>query len=163
MIGAIGDVTAPYAADKPACATPWRYAVFAVRHGDGGYVTLAASNVVTVATACAPEPTPIQVKPLALALQVAPGAGIGLSWEACTADGFKAYKVVRSKVNPDPRFPLNDGTELIAVIGDPGQTSLLDGAVEAGEVWTYRVVAVTATDHGYVPICQTPAIAATAQ
>lgn len=163
LIAAISDRSAPYAADKPPCATPWRYAAFAVRHGTNGYVTLAPSNVVTVTVACAPEPTPVEVKAIGFELVVKPGEGINLAWDQCTADGFAAYKVVRSTVNPDPRFPLNDGTELVAVIGDPGQTAFVDTAVSAGETWTYRVVAVTATDHGYVPICQTAAASATAQ
>lgn len=163
MVGAIGDVNAPYAADKPACGTPWRYAVFAVRHGEAGYVTLAASNIVTVATACAPAPTPIQVKPLAFSVQALAGQGIQLTWEACTADGFVAYKVVRSKYTADPRFPLNAGAELIGVIGDPAQTGYLDAAVAAGQTWYYRVVAVTSSDGGYVAICQTAVGSTTAQ
>src|SRR3989337_1584607 len=103
------------------------------------------------------------VKPIAFALNVLPGQGIQLSWEACWSDGFVAYKVVRSGVHADPRFPLNDGTGLIAVIGDPNQTVFTDTAVNAGETWTYRVVAVTDGGSGYVPLCETAAMAATAQ
>ncbi len=163
VVGAIGDPNAPWHVDKPACGVAWNYAVFAVRHGDGGYVTLAASNVASVTTACAPTPAPIVVKPLAFQLNVTPGAGITLSWEACWSDGFIAYKVVRSAVNADPRYPLNDGTELIGVIGDPNATVFTDTAVAAGQTWIYRVVAVTDQGAGYVPLCETAAMSATAQ
>jgi outer membrane biosynthesis protein TonB len=163
LIGAIGDRNAPWAADKPPCGTPWNYAVFAVAKSNGTYVVLGYSNVVTVATTCAPPPPPIVVKPLAFQLFVNPGAGITLSWEGCWSDGFQAYKVVRSKVHADPRFPLNDGSELIGVIGDPNQTVFTDTAVAAGETWTYRVVAVTKHDGQYLPLCETAAMAATAQ
>lgn len=163
VVGVIGDPNAPWYVDKPACGVTWNYAVFAVRHGDGGYVTLAASNVASVMTTCAPAPAPIVVKPLAFQLNVSPGAGITLSWEACWSDGFIAYKVVRSAVNADPRYPLNDGTELIGVIGDPNATVFTDTAVAAGQTWIYRVVAVTDQGAGYVPLCETAAMSATAQ
>jgi hypothetical protein len=163
LAGVISDPNSPFAADKPPCGTPWNYAVFAVRHGEAGYLVLATSNVVTVTTVCAPVPEPIVVKPIALTLNVLPAQGIQLSWEGCWSDKFVAYKVVRSSSNADPRFPLNDGTELIAVIGDPNQTGFVDTAVAAGQTWTYRVLAVTNGDGGYVPICETAAMAATAQ
>ena len=163
VVGVIGDPNAPWYVDKPACGVTWNYAVFAVRHGDGGYVTLAASNGASVTTACAPAPAPIVVKPLAFQLNVGPGAGITLSWEACWSDGFIAYKIVRSAVNADPRYPLNDGTELIGVIGDPNATVFTDTAVAAGQTWIYRVVAVTDQGAGYVPLCETAAMSATAQ
>ena len=163
LAGVISDRNSPFYAEKPPCGTPWNYAVFAVRHGEGGYVVLAASNVVTVTTVCAPALAPIVVTPIALTLNALPGQGIQLSWDGCWSDKFVAYKVVRSSWNPDPRFPLNDGAELIAVIGDPNQTGFVDAAVAAGQTWTYRVLAVTNGDGGYVPICETAAIAATAQ
>jgi hypothetical protein len=163
LAGVISDRNSPFAADKPPCGTPWNYAVFAVRHGEAGYLVLATSNVVSVTTVCAPAPEPIVVKPIALTLNVLPAQGIQLGWEGCWSDKFVAYKVVRSSSNPDPRFPLNDGTELIAVIGDPNQTGFVDTAVAAGQTWTYRVLAVTNGDGGYVPICETAAMAATAQ
>jgi hypothetical protein len=163
VVGVIGDPNAPWLADKPGCGTAWNYAVFAVTHGDGGYVILAMSNVASVTTTCAPEPAPIEVKPLAFQLNAMPGQGIQLSWEACWNDRFAYYKVVRSGVHGDPRFPLNDGTELIAVIGDPNQTLFVDAAVAAGQTWAYRVVAVKDGGGTYVPLCETPAMLATAQ
>lgn len=161
VVGVIGDRSAAWWADVPPCGTPWTYRVFAVRQGDAGYVTLAATNAVTLSVTCLPEPTPVTVVPLAFQVE-ATADGIALSWETCTSEHFTAYKVVRSKTNPDPRYPLNDGTELIAAIGDPNQTSFLDGNVAPGETWTYRVVAVMSGSSGHVPIGQTAAMSATA-
>lgn len=162
VVGVIGDKGATWWADVPPCGTPWTYRVFAVRHGAGGYVTLGATNAVTLSVTCQPDPTPVAVVPLAFEVQAVPGGGIALSWESCTSEHFTAYKVVRSKTNPDPRYPLNDGTELIAAIGDPGQTAFVDTGVAPGETWTYRVVAVTSGSTGHVPIGQTAALSATA-
>ena len=162
VVGVIGDRSATWWADVPACGKPWTYRVFAVRHGDAGYVTLAATNPVTLSVTCAPAPTPVVVVPLAFTVQANPGGGIALSWEACTSKHFTAYKVVRSKTNADPRYPLNSGTELIAAIGDPGQTTFVDSDVASGETWTYRVVAVTSGSTGHVAIGQTAAMSATA-
>lgn len=162
LVGVIGDPSATWYADKPPCGTPWFYAVFAVRSSDAGYMVLATSNVVSVTTACTPAPTPVVVKPLSGEAQAVAGQGILLSWEAYAGDGFSAYKVVRSLTNPDPRYPLNDGTELIGVIGDAWQTSFLDGSVEPGQTWTYRILAVTSGPDGHVVIGETPALSATA-
>ena len=163
VIGVIGDPNAPWWADKPACGVTSSYRVFAVRSGEGGYVTLGASNVVTLAVPCAPDPTPHETKSIGLWAEARPGEGISLAWDACAVDGFIAYKVVRSLTNPDPRYPLNDGTELIAAIGDPGQTHLLDAGVTAGQAWTYRVLAVGEGIDGKIVLCQSAAVAATSQ
>ena len=162
VIGVIGDQNAPWWADKPACGVASSYGVFAGRSGDGGYVTLAASNVVTLAVPCPPAPTPNETKPIGLWAEARPGEGIKLVWDACAAEGFIAYKVVRSLTNPDPRYPLNDGTELIAAIGDSGQTHLLDAAVTPRQTWIYRVLAVGEGVDGKIILCQSAAIAATA-
>jgi len=163
VIGVIGDPKAPWWADKPACGTASSYRVFAVRSGSGGYVTLGASNVVTLTAPCAPDATPHVPKPITLAAEVRAGEGIKLAWGACAVDGFAAYKVVRSKTNGDPRYPLNDGTELIAAIGDAGQLHLLDAAVGPGETWTYRVLAIGDVGHGLVVLCESAAVSATGQ
>jgi len=163
VVGAIGDPNTPWHVDKPSCGTPSSYAVFAVSKSNGAYVVLATSNVVTVTTTCAPAPAPIEVQPLAFQLNVMLGQGIQLSWEACWNDRFAYYKVVRSGVHGDPRFPLNAGTELITVIGDPNQTVFVDAAVVAGQTWAYRVVAVKDAGGSYYPLCETPAMSATAQ
>lgn len=162
VIGVIGDAKATWWADKPACGVASSYRIFAVRSGDGGYVILGASNVVTLTVPCAPDPTPHETKPIGLWAEARAGEGIKLVWDACAVDGFVAYKVVRSQTNPDPRYPLNDGTELIAAIGDSAQTQLLDAAVAAGETWTYRVLAVGSGPDGKVVLCQSAAVAATA-
>jgi len=162
VIGVIGDAKATWWADKPACGVASSYRVFAVRSGEGGYVTLGASNLVTVTVPCAPEPTPHETKPIGLTVQPLTGEGMKLTWDACAVDGFIAYKVVRSLTNPDPRYPLNDGTELIAAIGDPGHTQLLDAAVTAGQTWTYRVLAVGEGSDDKIVLCQSVAVAATA-
>lgn len=163
VVGVVGDRHATWFADKPPCGTAWTYRVFAVRHGDGGYVTLAASNPAAATAACAPAPTPVEVKAIAFEVSVLPGEGIRLAWEGCWRDGFKAYKVVRSATNADPRFPLNNGTELIGVIGDVNQTLFVDTSAGVGQAWTYRVVAVTDGGGTYVPLCETAAKTATGQ
>lgn len=162
VIGVIGDPNATWWADKPACGVASSYAVFAVRSGEGGYVTLGTSNVVTLAVPCAPAPPPQETTAIGLWAEARPGEGIKLAWDACGSDGFIAYKVVRSLTNPDPRYPLNEGTELIAAIGDPGQTYLLDAAVTAGQTWTYRVLAVGQGSSGKIILCQSAAVAAAA-
>lgn len=162
VIGVIGDAKATWWADKPACGVASSYRVFAVRSGEGGYVTLGASNVVTLTVPCAPDPTPHETKPIGLWAEARAGEGIKLVWDACAVEGFVAYKVVRSQTNPDPRYPLNDGTELIAAIGDSGQTHLLDAAVTAGQTWTYRVLAVGDGPSGKVVLCESAAVAVTA-
>jgi len=96
VIGVIGDAMATWWADKPACGVASSYGIVAVRSGDGGYVVLGASNVVTLTVPCAPEPTPHETKPIGLWVEVRPGEGIKLVWDACAVDGFIAYKVVRS-------------------------------------------------------------------
>lgn len=162
LVGAV-DPSATMAGDKPSCGTPWSYAVFAVAKSNGAYLVLAASNVVTVTTACAPPPPTVEVKPIGLTVSALPGVGIQLSWEGCWREGFVAYKVVRSGSHSDPRFPLNDGTELIAAIGDPNQTGFVDTAVSAGQAWAYRVVAVMKYDGSYLPLCESAAVVGTAQ
>jgi hypothetical protein len=163
VIGVIGDPNASWWADKPACGSASSYRAFAVRSGEGGYVTLGASNVVTLTAPCAPDPTPHVVKPITLAAEVRAGEGIKLSWGSCPVDGFAAYKVVRSMSNADPRYPVSDGTELIAAIGDAGQLHLLDGGVAPGETWTYRVLVIGDAGHGMAVLCESAAVSATAQ
>jgi hypothetical protein len=159
LVGVVGAVDAPWFADEPPCGTAWFYRVFAVRSTDAGYQTLAASNVVGVTVACAPKPTPVVTQPIALEAHATAGVGVELAWQACEADGFAAYKVVRSTTHADPRYPLNDGSELIAVIGDPAETWYTDGPVPAGETWTYRVVA---KGEGGI-LCQSPAVSVTGE
>lgn len=162
VIGVIGDARATGWADKPSCGVPASYRVFAVRAGDAGYVILGASNMVTLSLPCPPPPAPHETKPIGLWAEPRAAEGIKLVWDACALDRFIAYKVVRSTTNPDPRYPLSDGTELVAAIGDPGQTSFLDAAVVAGQTWTYRVLAVGEGSAGKIILCQSAAVPATA-
>ena len=153
VIGA-GDTTRFVDYDAP-CATELHYRVFAVKHGGEGYVVLASSNVDGASRPCPPPPP----DPVALTFEVGQVAeGVQLSWQACTSDAFAVYKVVRSATNPDPRYPLNDGTELIGVIGDAGVTGFTDSNVEAGQTWTYRVLCMGQNGDGWYVIGLTPAV-----
>jgi hypothetical protein len=143
VVAAIGDVAATWWADAPPCGSAWTYRVFAVRHGNAGYVTLAASNAVTLKPAC-PEPAP---KPggdcnLAFEVRAKEGVGIKLGWTPCKHEAFAAYKLVRSMTNAEPGYPLAADVELVTATGDRFATTFLDQAVSPGQVWTYRVVAV---------------------
>ncbi len=46
-------------------------------------------------------------------------------------------------------YPLNDGTELIGVIGDAGETTFVDSNVELGQTWTYRVLSMGQNGDGW--------------
>jgi hypothetical protein len=147
--------------DFPTCGMTWFYRVFAVT--GGSHAVLGASNVVSVSVACVVKPTPPPPPPpvvLGFAAEVIDGQ-VHLSWEDCTSEAFGAYKVVRSQTNPDPKFPLNSGTELIAAIGDHTVTSLVDGNVSSGQTWTYRVLSMANGGAGWYPIGITPAITVT--
>jgi hypothetical protein len=86
------------------------------------------------------EPKP---EPYVLGFTVVQTAdGVVLEWEACSSDGFAFYKVVRSMTNQNPNYPLNDGTEVIAVFEDHTRTRFVDTNVEASQTWYYRVVSI---------------------
>ena len=141
------------------CGIELHYRVFAVRHDTDGYVVLASSNVDGAMRECVAPPTPT-----ALAMEISQGpGGVTLSWQACTADGFAVYKVVRSATNPDPVYPLNDGTQLIGVIGDAGVTGFTDTAVAPGQTWTYRVLCMGNTGGGWFALALTAAITVTVE
>ena len=53
------------------------------------------------------------------------------------------------------------GTELIAAIGDMGQTSFTDTAVASGETWFYRVAARADQGGGTFIACQTQVLSVT--
>ncbi len=142
VIGVIGEAKSSWLAHHAPCGTAFSYAVFAVRQGGGGYQVLAVSNVVTLKAECQPQATPKETGPMGLDVQAKPGTGIKLGWTKFHGEAFAAYQVVRSQTNADPRFPANDGTEVLATIGDRYQTYFLDAAVAAGETWFYRIVAV---------------------
>lgn len=162
LVGAIADPYTPSMADNAPCGVQLHYRVFAVKHSESGYATLAASNVVPAFMEChepAPTPTPYT---MAFAVAQAPD-GIQLSWEPCTSDGFVYYKVVRSATNSNPMYPLNDGTELLAAIGDPGATIFTDHGVAAGQTWFYRVLSFADQGNGKVLAGMTNAMSITVQ
>lgn len=162
LVGAISDPYSPWMADYAPCGVQVHYRVFAVKHSEQGYATLAASNAVPAFMEChepAPPPTPIS-----MAFAVAQAAdGIQLSWEQCSSAGFVYYKVVRSATNSNPMYPLNDGTELLAAIGDPGATIFTDHGVAAGQTWFYRVLSLADQGNGKVLVGMTNALSITVQ
>ena len=160
FVAAAGDRFATFFKDFPPCNTNWYYRVFAVMGGDTGYATLAASNVATAYVACVVKPTPPPVYQMGFSAEVIDGQ-VHLTWEQCTSEGFGAYKVVRSQTNTDPKYPLNEGTELIAAIGDSSVTSLVDEAVSSGQTWHYRVLSMANDGSGWYPLGMTPVLTVT--
>jgi hypothetical protein len=94
---------------------------------------------------------------MALSVALVDG-GVDVDWAPCSTAGFTGYQVVRSMTNPDPTFPLNAGTELVATISNPNVSALVDTNVDAGQTWTYRVVSMGADASGSFPLCVTAAV-----
>jgi hypothetical protein len=133
------------------------YRVFAVRKTESGYKVLAATNVAKVVV---PSPEPTQTpEPAAMWIEAeVTDAGVVLHWEACSSDGFAAYKVVRSQ-GPDPSYlPWTGGTEVLAAVGDAGTTDYTDGAVSSGQTWWYRVQSIGYAGDQKVLLGETEAI-----
>ena len=147
--------------DKGApCNTKVYYRAFAVRHTETGYQVLASSNVGAATRPCDAPPA----EPSAMGLDVVQTAdGVVLTWEACPSEAFHAYKVVRSATNPNPMYPLNDGTELIGVVGDAGTTQFVDTHVEPGQTWTYRVLSMGQNADGWYVLGLTDAKSVTVE
>jgi hypothetical protein len=142
------------------CNTELHYRVFAVRHGEEGYVVLAASNVDGASKPCEAPPA----DPVSLAFEAGQGeSGVQLTWQECSSEAFVVYKVVRSATNENPVYPLNDGTELIGVLESPEVTGFTDSNVEAGQTWTYRVLCMGSNGDGWYVIGQTAAISVTVE
>jgi outer membrane biosynthesis protein TonB len=158
LIAAIGNPAETWSKDRPPCGTTVFYRVFAVRHGANGYEVLAPSNQVSAAVAC-PPPPPATV---GIGLQATLVEGtVQLAWGACASEHFNAYKIVRSQANPEPMYPENEATELIAAIGDPGQTTFVDASVASGQTWFYRVLARADNGGGNYIACQSAAVSVT--
>jgi hypothetical protein len=152
--------------DFPPCGTPFHYAVFAVTGGDSGHQLLATSNVVSATAECEtpkpPPPPPTHPEPTILAFIVSHvDGGVHLDWEMCTGTGFTGYQVVRSMTNPDPNFPLNAGTELVATIGNANTSALVDTNVTTGQTWYYRVVSMGSDAGGAFVLGLTPVVSVT--
>jgi len=154
LMAAIGDRWTTKAFDHGApCNTEAFYRVFAVKATDAGYQVLASSAVSGAVHECVdePKPEPEPVEPYAMWLTAEQGeGGVVLHWEACGTDAFAAYKVVRSTTNDNPTYPLNDGTELMAAIGDANVTTFTDENVEAGGTYFYRVLSMGNDGSWYV-------------
>jgi hypothetical protein len=133
------------------------YRVFAIRKTEAGYTVLAATNVAKVAVP-ADEPAPIP-EPSAMWIEAEiTDAGVVLHWEPCGADGFVAYKVVRS-AGPNPSYlPGTDGSQVLAAIEGPAVTSFTDGDVSSGQTWWYRVQSIGYVGDQKVVLGQTEAI-----
>ena len=161
LVGVIGPYDATRFVDYDApCNQELHYRVFAVRHGEEGYVVLASSNVDGATRPCETPPP----DPVALAFEASQGAeGIQLAWQQCSSEAFVVYKVVRSATNGNPVYPPNDGTELIGVIENAAVTGLTDSNIEAGQTWTYRVLCMGQNGDGWYVIGQTPAITVTVE
>ena len=147
-----------YYKDVPACGKEWHYRVFAVT--SGSYAVLAASNTVAAFVPCVDKPTPPPPTEMGFSAEVVDGQ-VHLTWEECGSDSFVVYKVVRSQTNPNPKYPLNDGTELIAAIGDQGVTSFVDGNVTSGQTWYYRVLSLGDDGWGWYALGMTPVLTVT--
>jgi hypothetical protein len=147
--------------DAPAGKKVW-YRVFCVRETDGGYKVIASSATKAVSVpAEKPEPEP---DPVALGFEVdLTDGGVKLRWEACGSESFVAYKVVRSAGSNPSYMPGTDGTQVIAVIENPGTTSFTDGEVEAGQTWHYRVQAIGYMNGHKILLGQTAVIAVTVE
>ena len=157
LIGAIGNPSETWAKDRPPCGTTVFYRVFAVRHGAYGYEVLAPSNQVSAVTEC-PPPPPATVG-IGLSASVVDGK-VHLSWGACPSEHVNAFKIVRSQTNPEPMYPENEGSELIAAVG-PGETTFVDHSVASGQTWFYRVLARADNGGGTYIACQSNAVSVT--
>jgi hypothetical protein len=161
LVGVIGPDGGTRFVDTSApCNTELHYRVFAVRHSGEGYLVLASSNVDGVLRECSDAPP----EPTALGFELARTPdGVKLSWEACGSETFVAYKIVRSATNANPTYPLNDGTELIGVIGDHTTTMFVDTNVEVGQTWTYRVLSMGQNGDGWYVLGLTAALSITVE
>lgn len=161
VIGAIGNAAETGMRDRPECGVTVFYRVFAVSKTEAGYTVLAPSNTVSAATTCPPPPPPNpETQGIGLTASFADGK-VNLAWGACATDGFNAWKIVRSQTNAEPTYPENEGTELIAALGDPGQTWFADGSVASGQTWFYRVVARADIGNGNFIACASQVAAVT--
>ena len=160
-VAAVGPdgTTAAWDGDAPGGKKVW-YRVFCLVETDGGYKVVAASAAKGVEVPDK-EPSP-EPDPVALGFDVTlTDGGVKLKWEACGSDVFVAYKLVRSH-SPNPSYlPGTDGTQVIGVIENQGTTSFVDGDVEAGQTWYYRVQAIGWMNDHKILLGQTAAIAVT--
>ncbi len=161
VIGAIGNAAETGMRDRPDCGMTVYYRVFAVQSTEAGYQVLAASNMVSATTTCPPPAPPNpDTQGIGLTASFADGK-VSLAWGACATNGFNAWKIVRSQTNPEPTYPENDGTELIAALGNPGETWFADASVASGQTWFYRVAARADIGNGNFIACASQVAAVT--
>lgn len=161
VIGAIGNAAETAMRDRPECGVTLFYRVFAVQSTDAGYQILAASNTVSATTTCPPPAPPNpDTQGIGLTASFADGK-VNLAWGACATEGFNAWKIVRSQTNAEPTYPENDGTELIAALGNPGETWFADASVASGQTWFYRVLARADIGNGNFIACASQVAAVT--
>ena len=125
--------------------------------GEYGYQVLAPRNQVNALMSCPPPPPATSA--IGFEASVVDGA-VHLTWGACASEHVNAFKIVRSQTNPEPMYPDNGGSELIAAL-DPSQTSYVDGSVASGQTWFYRVLARADNGGGTYIACQTQALSVT--
>lgn len=137
------------------------YRVFCVRSTEQGYVVVVSSAVVAIGVPAEEiVPTP---EPTAMGFDVElTEAGVVLHWEACGAENFTYYKVVRSTTTENPSyFPWTDGTELIGVIENSSVTGYTDASIESGMTISYRVQSIGYWNGGKVLLGETAVITVT--
>jgi hypothetical protein len=150
----IGGSTRALDDGAPAGKKTW-YRVFCVRHTEDGYRVLAASGTgAIVAPAPTPKPTP---KPTpdtcAMAIEAGvDGGAVVLHWDACEADGFSHYRIIRKA----------DGeASLLTEIDDLGTTTFIDESAEPRVTYHYLVQAKGLIEGDYVLLGTTEWVAVT--
>jgi hypothetical protein len=154
LVAVVSDQWSPYAVDSPPCGKEFHYRVFAVRHTEDGYKVLAASGVKGASVDC--PATPPEPYVMGFEVHLTDAGAVKLAWAACDSETFKYYKVVRS-TDATATWPLGDGDQLLAAIGDRSQTTFKDTNVEPGQTWYYRVLSI-GTDGAVLGATETVAI-----
>jgi hypothetical protein len=86
-----------------------------------------------------PNPTPTAAGfHLTLSLS---GSDVRVDWTTCTASGFSAYAIVRSR-DSEIHYPAEDLDTVIARVTSASSTALTDAAAPSGQSW-YRIWCLT--------------------
>ncbi len=106
------------------------YRVFCVRHTDDGYKVLAASPAKAIKAPVKPKPDPIP-EPSAMWIDAqVDGGTVVLHWEACDADAFSHYRILRKA---------GGEATVIAEVENHEVTTYVDDDVEPGVTYHYLV------------------------
>jgi hypothetical protein len=151
-VGATEDATALLDKEAPAGKKLY-YRVYCLAKGADGYTVLRYSAIKSITTPGEdPGPKPV---PSAMGFEIdVTGEGVVLHWEQCGADGFRYYKVIRSRYENPSYLPWTEGSQVIAVIENAGTTSFVDTSADAGQ-WFYRVQSIGMWNGGKVLLGQT--------